>query len=110
MKPAVILTTTVVLGIAATLLAQPAQNTAPNDSSSRKVAQAQFGPDGKQVVITSTDNTVRIWDVATGKQVSGPLDHVVQAQFSPDGKQVVITSTDNTVRIWDVATGKQISG
>jgi len=110
MKPSLILTSTVVLGFATTLLAQPAQNTAPHDSSLGKVAQAHFSPDGKQLVTTSTDNTVRIWDVSTGKPVSGPLDHVVQAQFSTDGKQVVTTSTDNTVRIWDVATGKQISG
>ena len=38
MKPSLILTSTVVLGFATTLLAQPAQNTAPHDSSLGKVA------------------------------------------------------------------------
>ena len=60
----------------------------------------------------SHDKTVRLWDVATGKQVpptlEGHTSWVNSVAFSPDGKQVVSGSGDKTVRLWDVATGQQV--
>ena len=110
MKPAVTFTTIMILGFAATLLAQPSQSTDPNANPPSKVAEAPFSPEGKQLMATSPDNTVRIWDVATGKPLSGPLTQVVQAQFSPDGRRVVTTSKDGTSKVWDVETRKLLSG
>jgi WD40 repeat protein len=31
------------------------------------ISSASFSPDGKQVVSTSGDNTIRIWDAQTGE-------------------------------------------
>jgi WD40 repeat protein len=67
-----------------------------------------FSPDGKQVVSGSWDNTVRLWDAATGtalQTLEGHLSSVASVAFSPDGKQVVSGSWDNIVRLWDAATG-----
>jgi len=110
MKPTLTFTTMMVWGFTATLLAQPSQSTNLNGATSRKVADARFSPDGKQLVTTSPDNTVRIWDVATGKALSVPLTQVVQARFSPDGQQVVTTSKDGTSQAWEVETRKLLSG
>jgi WD40 repeat protein len=70
-----------------------------------------FSPDGKTVVTTSGDQTARIWDAATGKELQkleGHTDRVNFAVFSPDGKTVVTASRDQTTRIWDAATGKKL--
>jgi WD40 repeat protein len=67
-----------------------------------------FSPDGKQVVSGSGDETVRLWDAATGaalQTLEGHTDYVRSVAFSPDGKQVVSGSDDETVRLWDAATG-----
>jgi hypothetical protein len=63
-------------------------------------------------VTASSDNTARIWDAATGKQIApleGHTNWVLSAAFSPDGARIVTASFDNTARIWDAATGKQIA-
>ena len=73
---------------------------------------AAFSPDGQRIVTASDDNSARIWDAATGKQIAalqGHTDRVRSAAFSPDGRRIVTASDDNTARIWDAATGKQIA-
>jgi WD40 repeat protein len=53
-----------------------------------------------------------VWDAATGKPVTSPLEHqaaVSSAAFSPDGARVVTASGDKTARVWDAATGKPLT-
>ena len=67
-----------------------------------------FSPDGKQVVLGSSDRTVRLWDSVTGaalQTLEGHSGWVNSVAFSPDGKQVVSGSSDQTVRLWDSVTG-----
>jgi WD40 repeat protein len=66
---------------------------------------AGFSPDGTKLVSASADQTVRVWDVATGECVQtlqGHTDAVRSAGFSPDGTNLVSASSDTTVRMWRV--------
>jgi WD40 repeat protein len=55
------------------------------------------------------DNTARIFEVATGKELQALKGHtnaVYSAVFSPDGTLALTASSDKTARIFEVATGK----
>ncbi len=71
-----------------------------------------FSPDGKRIVSGGADNTVRLWDAATGQPVGQPLtghtESVSSVAFSPDGKRIVSGSEDSTVRLWDADTGQPV--
>ena len=56
------------------------------------VSSVAFSPDGKQVVSGSHDETIRLWDAATGaalQTLKGYSGLVISVAFSSDGKQVV---------------------
>ena len=75
------------------------------------VSSAAFSPDGARIVTASSDHTARIWDAATGQEITvlrGHLEYVGSAAFSPDGSRIVTASWDKTARIWDAATGQEI--
>ena len=77
-----------------------------------EVTSAAFSPDGARIVTASADETARIWDAATGKEITvlrGHENRVTSAAFSPDGARIVTASWDKTARIWDAATGKEIT-
>src|SRR5438067_2341312 len=67
-----------------------------------------FTPDGKQVVSGSFDNTVKLWEAKTGKEIrtfGGPSGHqklVLSVAVSADGRMIASGSQDNTAKIWDM--------
>lgn len=64
-----------------------------------------------QAVSAGLDRTVRLWDVATGKQLQvlrGHKDTVLSVAFTPDGRHALSGSSDKTLILWDLENGKHI--
>ena len=67
--------------------------------------------DGKRLLTSSADKTLRLWDADTGKclrDFEGHTERIVGAALSPDGKRVLSGCDDRTVRLWDATTGKEL--
>ncbi|KAG9063982.1 hypothetical protein KI688_004096 [Linnemannia hyalina] len=66
-----------------------------------------FSPDGQQLVSSGHGRTVRLRDIASGKDVLAMKGHssvVKSVAFSPCGKQ--IASSSHELRLWDSQTGE----
>jgi len=77
----------------------------------RGINTITFSPDGTKVVTTSWDDTLRIWDAESGKEMHLFKGHSIwytAVAVSPDGKRLATTSKDRIVRIWDVESGTEL--
>jgi WD40 repeat protein len=76
------------------------------------ITGVDFTPDGLHVVSGSVDKTVRLWEVASGKELRR-FEHAQPVFYwlrvTPDGKQIVSSSEhDKIVHIWDLESGKEL--
>jgi WD40 repeat protein len=71
-----------------------------------RVTSVSFSRLGGLLATASLDHDARIWDVATGKQLGGSLQHntaVHNAQFSPDARWLITAASK--AGLWDVGSG-----
>ncbi|HIK03209.1 MAG TPA: ribosome assembly protein 4, partial [Trichormus sp. M33_DOE_039] len=82
------------------------------EGHSSQVFSVAYSPNSKYLASASTDNTIKIWDISTGKPVQtlkGHSDSVNSVAYSPDSKYLASTSSDTTIKIWDISTGKALN-
>ncbi|NJP92377.1 hypothetical protein HCN51_23390 [Nonomuraea sp. FMUSA5-5] len=66
-----------------------------------------ISPDGRTLASAGFDSRVRLFDVATRRQIEGTPPAVAgglvnDLAFSPDGATLAFTAADDAVRLWDV--------
>lgn len=67
-----------------------------------------FSPDGKYLASGSRDNTVKLWDVQTGREIrtfSNHLSSVQSVQFSGDGELLLTAGNDKRLIVQNVLNG-----
>jgi RNA polymerase sigma factor (sigma-70 family) len=75
------------------------------------VLAVAFPPDGKSLISTGNDATVRAWDLATARELRQQRYTqvgVACATFSPDTRLLAAADIDDTVHLWEVRTGKEL--
>ncbi|KAF7976227.1 hypothetical protein HWV62_7250 [Athelia sp. TMB] len=76
------------------------------------VCSVIFSPDGKKILSSSYDNSIRSWDAVSGAHLDTFEEHtsaVTSAAFSPDGTRIASFSrTDQSIRLWDSVNGAQL--
>jgi len=75
------------------------------------VHSVAFSPDGRYALSGSGDQTLRLWDVASGREIrafKGHMNQVWSVAFSPDVRYALSGSGDKTLRLWGVASNREI--
>ncbi len=69
-----------------------------------------FSADGELLASGFEDQSIRLWNVATGREVRtliGHTEEVTSVAFSPDGSLLASGSDDDTITLWDVDAGSK---
>ncbi|MCY7376835.1 MAG: caspase family protein [Pyrinomonadaceae bacterium] len=75
------------------------------------ISAVLFSPDNKWAATGSFDNTIKIWETATGRELrvlSGHAGVVKALAWSFDGQFLASASTDRTIKLWNVETGHEM--
>jgi sugar lactone lactonase YvrE len=81
------------------------------DGHSDEIKSVALSTDGRYAVSGGVDQTLRIWDIASGKEdklIRGHSKQVWEVLFHPNGRQVFSASWDASARLWDIKTGNEI--
>jgi RNA polymerase sigma factor (sigma-70 family) len=84
------------------------------------VTSVAYSPDGKTLASAGVNRTIKLWDVATGREKATFARHsdahpvpystdLKAVVFSPDGKLLASGSADKTIQLCDVDTGKVLA-
>lgn len=68
-------------------------------------------PDGRQALVSNTDNELLLYDILTGTLVQRFIGHesgIYDAQFNQDGTRLLSGGNDQKLIVWDVATGEAL--
>jgi len=75
------------------------------------VNAVSFSPDGQYALSGAPENTIKLWEVVTGREIQtfdGLTEQPISVALSPDGEKLVSETSDGVVRLWDVDSGDAI--
>jgi RNA polymerase sigma factor (sigma-70 family) len=79
----------------------------PVSEHTKGVLALAYSRDGKTLATAGGDNTVRLWEAATGRETAVFRKHqsrVRAVAFSADGRRVASVEDEGAVMVWDVGT------
>ena len=87
------------------------------EGHSDAVTSVAFSPDGARLLSGSSDNTLKLWDAASGQLIrswAAQRLSVTAVAFSPDGRYLLSAGSDpsgrmdNSVKLWDAQSGQLV--
>jgi WD40 repeat protein len=75
------------------------------------IDQILFSPDGRLVASLGRDNSIRVWELGTGRQVGEIVaseTSISSMAFGPSSTVLYYAASDRTIRLWDVYTRDEI--
>ena len=87
------------------------EQTAVLSGHEKEITVVAFSLDGKRLLSSSFDGTIRHWDVAGGKELHclrGHVSWVEGVAFCPDGQRALSCGLDGTFRLWDLRRGVEL--
>ena len=72
------------------------------------ISALEFSPDGKILASSDSDQSLRFWDIVSGREIRR-IDDVARASelaYSPDGRIVVLAGAGGALRLWDVVANR----
>ena len=68
-----------------------------------------ISPNSQTLISGSTDATIKLWNLQTGKLLSTLTGHsraILSVAISPDGKTLASSSRDGIIKLWNLHTGE----
>ena len=78
------------------------------DGHTQPVNSGTYSPDGRYILSASVDQTLKVWDAASGAlcfTLDGHTSSVSSGVYSPDGRHILSASWDKTLKVWDATSG-----
>jgi WD40 repeat protein len=75
------------------------------------IRHAGYSPDGRKVLTTHSEGTMRLWEASGGKEVlviRAPSGLAGAPSFSPNGQWILGACADKAARIWSAQTGEEL--
>jgi WD40 repeat protein len=100
------------LGAAAVAQEKPKVEIVPQKGHSNAVTSVAFSADSRWLLTGSNDQTLRLWDAATGTLIrtfTGHLSKVNAIAFVFENNRALSGGADKVLRLWDLSTGQLLS-
>ncbi|MBR8839701.1 MAG: caspase family protein [Stigonema ocellatum SAG 48.90 = DSM 106950] len=81
-----------------------------HESPNNRLDGIALSPNGKYLATASDNNTIKLWDISSHKEIATLQHRSVVIAFSPDSKYLVTCPSFDyqiNVRLWDVKTGTE---
>ncbi|MBL3654678.1 caspase family protein [Fulvivirga sediminis] len=75
------------------------------------IKSVAFTPNGKYLLTGSKDNTIKLWDFESGREIRTYFGHTATVKdiaITSDGLHFVSGSEDGTAKLWEIVSGKII--